>query len=177
MKTSYFWGLCLFLAFSMPALAQNSKKSEKAARLEEHFQTTLRLIESGQFHIEIDRVYPQSGHDVSRFNPSGYITITDTLAKGRLPFFGRAYSLPYGEGGGIEFDGPVRDRKMQIKQKRKTHFILYAFTVSGKNDIYEISLNIGPEGECTVNLISNNRTQISYSGRAEAIPADSPEKN
>lgn len=164
MKTQYVLMLVLSLAFSVPTLAQKVSKEEKAAQQEQAFQKTKALIESKHFQVDIDRVYPQTGHDVSRFNPRGKMTVTDSLAKGNLPFFGRAYSLPYGEGGGIEFDGPMKDQSIKLIEKKKKKAILYRFTVTGKNDTYQISIEAAPGGSCSVNLASNNRTQISYSG-------------
>lgn len=151
-----------------PLPAQSQEKKEKAARLAEEFQATKTLVESHQFRIDIDRVYPQGGRDVSRFNPRGEIVIDDTIAKGNLPFFGRAYSLPYGEGGGIEFDGPVKERKVKIVEKKKKKVIRYEFAVTGKNDNYKLDINITAGGGCYINLISNNRAQISYSGNLSA---------
>lgn len=164
MKTRYLLMLIVALVFSVPTMAQKLSKEEKAAKQEKAFQETKALIESKHFQIDIDRVYPQSGHDVSRFNPKGKITITDSLAKGNLPFFGRAYSLPYGEGGGIEFDGPIKEQSVKLIEKKKKKAVLYNFTVTGKNDTYQLSIEVAPGGGCTVNLASNNRTQISYSG-------------
>ncbi|MEG1738278.1 MAG: DUF4251 domain-containing protein [Odoribacter sp.] len=161
--------LSLFLFVgSLPVSAQKkNSKEEKAARLEEAFQKTQVLVKSNHFKINIDRVYTQSGQDVSRFNPSGEIIITDSVAKGNLPFFGRAYSLPYGEGGGIEFDGPVKDRS--ILEKKKKRALIYQFSVAGGNDTYQFNIDIAPSGGCTVNLMSNNRAYISYSGSVSPL--------
>ena len=131
----------LFSILSLSVSAQKPTKAEKAAQLEQEFQQTRQLIESNHFQFELNRVYPQGGQDLSRFNPRGKFVITDSVAKGTLPFFGRAYSLPYGEGGGIEFDG----------------------------DTYQISMEISGGGNCSVNLNSNNRAQISYSGTVSPV--------
>ena len=88
----------LFSILSLSVSAQKPTKAAKAAQLEQEFQQTRQLIESNHFQFELNRVYPQDGQDLSRFNPRGKFVITDSVAKGTLPFFGRAYSLPYGEG-------------------------------------------------------------------------------
>lgn len=157
--------VALLLPACLSALPGNcQERKEKAARWVEEFQATKALVESNRFCIAIDRVYPQSGQDVSRFNPRGEIVLNDTTAKGHLPFFGRAYSLPYGEGGGIEFDGEVKERQVKIVEKKKKKVIRYEFAVRGKNDNYQINIDITAGGNCYINLTSNNRTQISYSG-------------
>ena len=115
----------LFSILSLSVSAQKPTKAEKAAQLEQEFQQTRQLIESNHFQFELNRVHPQGGQDLSRFNPRGKFVITDSVAKGTLPFFGRAYSLPYGEGGGIEFDGVMKDQSLKIehKKKRKPFFL------------------------------------------------------
>ena len=94
MKTMYLLIMLLPLAFIQPAEAQKLSKEEKAAQAAKEWEGTRQLIEGRQFNIEINQVYPQSGRDVSRFNPRGKITVRDSIAEGYLPFFGRAYRLP-----------------------------------------------------------------------------------
>lgn len=163
--------LVLFISGMLiqPVEAQKAKEIEKLAQLEKEFSQTKALIETNRFKIEIDRVYPQSGKDVSRFNPRGYITVNDSIAEGHLPFFGRAYSLPYGDGGGIDFDALVKDRTVKITDKKKKKIITYQFSVTGKNDVFLISIDFTAGGNCHINLTSNNRTHIAYSGHVTAL--------
>ena len=169
MKTLYLFLLWLPLAIVQPVTAQKSSKAAKAAQEEKAFREIQTLVNRKQFQIKIDRVYPQSGHDVSRFNPNGKITIKDSIAEGHLPFFGRAYNLPYGEGGGIEFNAPMKDQGIQITEKRKKKFISFHFFVPDQNDVYQINIDIVSNGGCSINLTSNNRAHISYSGTISAI--------
>lgn len=170
MKTMYLLLALLLPVFASTATAQKLTKEEKAAKLEKAFEETRALVESKQFQIDIDRVYPQRGGDVTRFNPRGKITVRDSMAKGDLPFFGRAYSLPYGEGGGIEFDAPMKGLTIKtVEKKKKKKTISFNFTVTGKNDTYQLSIDVAPGGACSVNLNSNNRAQISYSGTLSAL--------
>lgn len=156
-----------FLFFSVSA--QKPTKAEKAALLEQAFQQTRQLVESNHFQFELKQVYPQGGQDLSRFNPRGKFVITDSTAKGSLPFFGRAYSLPYGEGGGIEFDGVMKDRSVKIEYKKKRKTLIYRFSIPAKNDTFQISMEISGGGNCSMNLNSNNRAHISYSGTVSPI--------
>ena len=96
MKISKSVLLIISLITALSVTAQRENKTEKAARLEQDFQDTVSLVETNQFMVKIDRVFPQGGHDLTRFNPRGEISIKDSIAEGQLPFFGRAYSLPYG---------------------------------------------------------------------------------
>lgn len=163
MKTIYFIALAAFICITGSLQAQ--EKKEKDVKNEQLFNTTLSLVESNRFQIEINRVYPRSGHDASRFNPRGTIIINDTLAEGNLPFFGRAYTLPYGEGGGIEFKNNVEKRTIKINEKKKKNkMISYDFSVRGNNDVFKFHIEISIDGNCSVSLSSNNRENITYSG-------------
>lgn len=164
MKALYLLTAWLLFALIPPATAQKLSKEEKIRQTEEAFQAMRSLIESKAFQIEINRVFPTSGKDVSRFNPQGEIIINDTIAKGHLPFFGRAYSLPYGDSGGIEFDNKIKEEKIKIIEKKRKKSIIYTFTVIGKNDQYQFTIEAVGGNHCSVSLNSNNRTQISYSG-------------
>ena len=166
----------LFSILSLSVSAQKPTKAEKAAQLEQEFQQTRQLIESNHFQFELNRVYPQDGQDLSRFNPRGKFVITDSVAKGTLPFFGRAYSLPYGEGGGIEFEkAKIEKESLKVINKRKKHYIEYKFNVRNHNDVFNFHVEVYGNGKCSVNVTSNNRASISYAGKLTPIPDDKKE--
>ena len=167
----------LFLLFFSCILTLNAKeqkvnKTKKATEAAKAFQEIQKLIENKYFQVEIDRVYPQNGLDVSRFNPIGKITVADTTAQGHLPFFGRAYSLPYSEGGGIEFDNKMKNPEIKITKKRKKQSIVFSFSIPGNYDVFQISIEAMSNGKCSVYLHSNNRASISYTGTITPIPKE-----
>lgn len=169
----FLWGV--LLAMVLPAGAQKISKEEKTAQQGKSLAEARALLESRQFDVEILHVYPQGGGDVSRFNPRGKITVKDSVAEGHLPFFGRAYSLPYGEGGGIEFDAPMKNPQVKTEKKKKKQSVTFSFSVPGKGDTYQITIEtMGGDG-CSVFLVSNNRTQISYSGKIKALDREDKE--
>ena len=132
----------LFSILSLSVSAQKPTKAEKAAQLEQEFQQTRQLIESNHFQFELNRVYPQDGQDLSRFNPRGKF---------------------------IEFDGVMKDQSLKIEHKKKRKILIYRFSITAKNDTYQISMEISGGGNCSVNLNSNNRAQISYSGTVSPV--------
>ena len=177
MRTLYLLTALLLLALTPPATAQKSSSKEaKARQAEEAFQAIRALIESKEFQIEINRVFPASGRNVSRFNPRGEMSINDTIAKGNLPFFGRAYNLPYGEGGGIEFDNKIKDEKIKIIEKKRKKSIVYTFSVAGKNDQYRFTIEAMGGNSCSISLNSNNRAQISYAGTISPLEKEKKTK-
>ena len=46
----------------------------------------------------------------------------------------------------------------------RKNYILYTFTVVGKNDQYQFTIEAVGGNGCSISLNSNNRAQISYSG-------------
>lgn len=165
MKNLCFTLILLSLAFNCPVRAQKMSHADKKAAEAKAFQETQELIAGKSFQVEINRVYPQDGFDVSRFNPSGKITVQDSTAQGRLPFFGRAYSLPHGEGGGIEFDNTMQKVTIKTIEKRKKKTVIFSFSIRGENDTFQISIEASAGENCSINVTSNNRAQISYSGK------------
>lgn len=168
MKTFYLILLAFLIGSTGVTDAQRKNKTTQDSLSRLQFQKMMMLVESNRFQIDIDQVYPLNGSDLTRFNPEGTITVTDSIAKGKLPYFGRAYNLPYG-GGGIEFDNPVKDREIKAVEKKKKTSVFYKFSVSGKDDVYRFSIDIFPNGTCSVNLNSNNRRNISYSGKIKEL--------
>ena len=161
--------LAITIFFANPVNAQKLSKEERAKKDMQAFNKTKELINGNVFKIEIDRVFPISGVDVSRFNPRGYVHVKDSIAEGKLPFFGRAYNIPYGDGGGIEFNSSIQELEQKVINKRKKKLILYNFTVKGKDDTYQLSIQITGGNNCNISLVSNHRAQISYSGTISPI--------
>ena len=164
MKTNILLLLCGLLLAIMPAEARKVSKADKTAENAKAFQEMEKLVAGRHFQIEINRVYPQYGFDVSRFNPTGSILVQDSVARGHLPFFGRAYSLPYGENGGIDFDNTMQRVSIKTVKRRKEKIIVMSFSVRGTYDVYQMTIEAASNGTCSVSLNSNQRAQISYGG-------------
>ncbi len=95
------------------------------------------LMKSREFYIEVDQAFPTGNSSITidskygqkRIGGEGYVSlatnegqlfILDTIATGRLPFFGRAYSTEYGQGGGIEFEkAKIENESFKVINKRK----------------------------------------------------------
>lgn len=78
-----------------------------------------------------------------------------------LPYYGRAYSAPYGSSdGGINFTSVKFDYKNAWKKKK------WEITIKPGdfNEINEMSLTVFPNGSASLRVQSNNRDAISFSG-------------
>lgn len=170
---------CLFV------VAEKKKKPDAVA-----FEKMIELMKSRVFYIVVDEAYPTGNSSITidskygqkRIGGDGYVSLAtnqgeiffmDSIATGHLPFFGRAYSVPYGEGGGIEFEkAKLNDESFKIINKRKKHYVQYKFNVRNRNDVFNFYIEVYANGNCTVNVTSNNRASISYGGKLTPIPEE-----
>lgn len=83
-----------------------------------------------------------------------------------LPYFGVAYSAPYGGGeGGIKFAEPLVG--YDVKPNKKSDGWDIRFKVKGKEDGYEISMNIFNNGSSMIIVNSFNRDPITFTGNVK----------
>ncbi len=186
LKTIIPIGILLFTCFF--AMGEKKQKTDTTgiAKIEQ-------LMKSREFYIEVDQAFPTGNSSItinSKYGPKriggeGYVSlannegqlfILDTIATGHMPFFGRAYSTEYGEGGGIEFEkAKIENESFKVINKRKKHYIEYKFNVRSRNDVINFYVEVYANGKCSVNVTSNNRASISYSGDLTPIPDDKRE--
>lgn len=142
------------------------QKAMGQTEAEKEFDALWSLVKSNIFRIEITRVHPTAYFpDTHRFNPRGQIEFCDTVIKGDLPFFGRAYRTEYGKGAGMEFENKPENLELKIEKKKKYKSILLSFKIKSRNDCFVFTVNISPKGACEIVVNSNNRETVSYSGQ------------
>lgn len=176
--------IALLLA-GFAGVAKEKQKVDTAA-----FNKMVRLVNDKQFYINVDAAFPMGNGSITidtkygtkRLGGEGYVSlannegelfIMDTVVTGHMPFFGRAYNIPYGDGGGMEFKKTKLEKEsIKVFQKKKKQYIEYKFTVRKDGDVFNFHVEIYANGKCSVNVNSNNRASISYSGEAGIIPED-----
>lgn len=159
MKTSklILWGLICMIA-AMPAFAQS--RSEKKARIE---RAVKEAVDSKTYEINVDRMHPIKGG--SRTLTTNYsLKVRNDSVYSYLPYFGVAYSVPYGGGKGMIFNEPLTDYTTKKLKKGK---VQVAFQTRSEGDNYEYSLTIYPNGSTTINVQATNRQSISYTGEMD----------
>ena len=159
MKTSklILWGLICMIA-AMPAFAQS--RSEKKARIE---RAVKEAVDSKTYEVNVDRMHPIKGG--SRTLTTNYsLKVRNDSVYSYLPYFGVAYSIPYGGGKGMIFNEPLTDYTTKKLKKGK---VQVAFQTRSEGDNYEYSLTIYPNGSTTINVQATNRQSISYTGEMD----------
>lgn len=166
--------LVLLCFFDFSVFAQEKTKKElKAERELQKQKETEALIDSKNFVFEAQKASPQGGRTLNLDYNTYFLKFNTEKTTCDLPFFGRAFNVPYGGGdGGIKFEGIPEDIK--IEKKKKSYNI--KAIVKGKDDVYTLYFNIFFDGGATLSVNSNNRASISYDGEVEAPKADANKK-
>jgi hypothetical protein len=126
----------------------------------------IQLIDSGQFRF----IAQSARSSLGNFNnlSTNYELVFDSLrVKAHLPYYGRAYSAPFGGEGGVKFDLKA-DKIEKDWNKRKKMFTIKT-ELSDNQDSYSIHLTASPSGYGDLKINFRNRQMISYYGRIESI--------
>lgn len=155
--------LFLVLMTVFLSIAGNSQESRKERKVRQKLEMA-QLINSGKFRFIANSAQSNLGN----FNSLGqdYDLAFDSLrVKAYLPYYGRAYSVPYGGSGGVNFD-LVASKMEKSWNDRKKLYTIHA-ELSDSNDSYSIILTTGLDGFADVKIIFRNREWINYLGTIE----------
>lgn len=155
-KAVYVWSALLVFFLAGPSLWAQSKQEKKAQREKE----VKEWIDGKRFTIEVDRALPLRGRSVHLTSPYSLEVRGDSVLS-YLPYFGRAYSLPYGGGNGMRFEEPMTDYAVTYDKKGKT---ILLFDTKTDDDKYTFYIEIYPNGSATIQVTPVNRQSISYYG-------------
>ncbi|CAL1519297.1 DUF4251 domain-containing protein [Chitinophaga sp. MM2321] len=161
MKSSF--ALKTVFIFSMIALTTGSlyaqetktqKKEEKAAEVKA-------LIDSRNYVFVAQSALPMNGRTrqlTSEYN----VTVTADSVVSYLPYFGRAYSAPYGSN-----KSPLDFKTKQFKYTstpRKKDGWSISVKPTDQQDIQNINITVSSSGYGTLQVTSNNRQPMSFNG-------------
>ena len=144
-----------FLTIAIAVLSSaaiHAQKLDKA--LVENF------IQSKEFVFNAQTVLPMSG--ASRQLTSDYdVRFLGDSIVAYLPYFGRAYSGGYGEGGAIDFTSTKFD--YTVSQRKKGGWDISIKPKDAK-DVQRLNFTVSDNGYATLQVTSNNRQPISFNG-------------
>ena len=159
--------ITLLFSFSM-LIGFGQEKTKKQIKEEQKLAQQKKveaLIDSKEFEFEGDMAYSQGGRSISLTTNPNYLRFKNDSIDSQMPYFGRAYAVPYGGGGGLDFKGPVE--KYSIT-KNKKNFTIKA-EVKDNSDYYSVTLTVFFDGGASLFISSNNRDSINYRGDIEAL--------
>ena len=157
-RTKLFSILTLFLALVMFGSCASSE--ERAAQKAEFARKVKAALDQRAFKISVNRMIPMSGG--SRSVSYGYsVEVKNDSLFSNLPYFGKAYQVPYGGGKGLTFDAP--NSHYQESQK-KNGARQIDIEVKNDEDTYNYQMTVYDNGSSSINVQGRQREGISYSG-------------
>lgn len=158
----------LVMSVIFSGFAQQTPRMNKRERIRmEKRQQIDSLMHSKEFVFVARRALPQGGSTIDLTTNPNSLKFHPDKIESYMPFFGRAYSIEYGGGGGIKFEGKPDEYNVSTQKKGKGYEV--QASVSDSRDHYKLSLFVSPEGSATLTINSNQRSSISYYGNVERI--------
>ena len=141
-------------------LGSCATSEERAARLAEKARKVASALNERRFTILVDRMYPLRGS--SRSISYGYsVEVRNDSLLSHLPYFGRAYAIPYGGGKGLSFSTPITSYREYRKKNDLRHIEI---GLANDEDTYLYTIEVFDNGKSTIDVQSRQRELISFSG-------------
>ena len=149
--------IALVASVMLAACATPAERAEREARVAVAVEQGL---ETQHYKVKVLMMYPRRGKAVNLTSDYALEVRGDTVVS-YLPFFGRAYSVPYGGGKGFDFTGIISHYEMQKDGKGQTKIL---FKTDSGEDYITYRLEIFTNGRTFIDVQSQSREAISYSG-------------
>ena len=135
-------------------------KEEMAARRIELAKKVDTALQERNFKIDVLMMYPPRGG--ARNVAYGYsLEVRNDSLISYLPYFGRAYDVPYGGGKGLNFTAPVGSYQESMG---KNGMRIIEVGTQNEEDRYLYRIEVFDNGRSTIDVLSQNRETISFSG-------------
>ena len=148
--------LLLALLVGIPTLSAQSKKEKK----EQKKEAGMKLIESENYKIDVNPAMPMRGRSIP-LTSSYSLEIRNDSVISYLPYYGRAYSIPYGGGDGLNFKAVLKEYSMKMDKKGNA---VIEFIARNPEDRYEYRVKVFPNGSASIDVNMQNRQSISFQG-------------
>ncbi len=155
-------GIVLCIGGQSLFATESGNKKEKKEQKEQQIRE---LLDSGNFTIDVERAIPTSGRAVNLTSPYSLELKNDT-AISHLPYFGRAYSVPYGGGDGLRFTTGITDYSISYNKKGTAQIKFKART---DEDNFTFNVQVFSNGSTTINVTPVNRQSITYHGEVATV--------
>ena len=136
---------------------------ERAAQKAEMARNVTKALNERNYKISILRMNPMRGS--SRSVSYGYsVEVRNDTLFSYLPYFGRAYNVPYGGGKGLNFSHPIENYQ-EYQKKNGQRYIEIGLT--NEEDTYLYTIEVFDNGNSSVEVWSRQRERIYYTGMME----------
>lgn len=150
----------LFACSVLVTLSGCATAEERAARAAEQALKVKTALTQRHYKIDVNRMYPMNGN--SRNVSYGYsVEVRNDTLISYLPYFGRAYNVPYGGGKGLNFSERIGSYH-ETQQSNGARLI--DIELKNDEDIYQYTIKVFDNGNASIDVQSRQRDPISYSG-------------
>ena len=133
---------------------------ERAARAAEHAARVKVALKERHYKMSVDHMYPMKGGSKS-VSPSYSVEVRNDSLFSYLPFFGRAYQVPYGGGKGLNFSERIGSYRESLVKNGRRHIEI---NVRNDEDSYLYVIEVFDNGNSDIEVQAQQRERISYSG-------------
>ncbi len=156
--------LLILILASANTIAQSKKQDKKL----EKYQEALALVDQGNFEFIARKANPTGGRQIDLTTNPNFLRFSDEQVIADMPYFGRSFSGGYGSGdGGVNFDTAPEDYELTRDEKKRK--IIIKFDAKGEDDRYACILTIFSLESASLNVLSNKKQSINYTGFIQAI--------
>ena len=115
--------------------------------------------------IDIDMMYP-TGAPARRLTNDYILKVEGDMMTSYLPYFGRAWDLPYGGGHGLNFEADIQESDV-FRETDGSYTVRLLIRTDEDTHVY--TFQIFPNGSTSLLVQSKNREPINYSGNTMAM--------
>ncbi len=151
--------LAVVLTVSSCGVLSSETREERALREAREAKMVDENLQSANFRIEIDRMYPVRGSSQHVTNYS--VTVKDGVLNSHLPYIGQAWRVPYGGGHALNFKADIGSYNVARTRDDGYEVRIYVKT---DEDQHVYTLTVFNNGRASLDVQSQNRERISFSG-------------
>ena len=151
---------CVYILLFVAVLCGCATAEERAARAAEQAAKVNKALTERTFKIRADRMYASRGG--AKTLSYGYsVEVRNDSLISYLPYFGKAYDVPYGGGKGLNFSERIGSYQEGRKSNGRR---CIEIGVRNDEDTYLYTIEVFENGSSTIRVQSRQRESISYSG-------------
>ncbi len=155
--------IILFLSIIMLASCGSSSSMGNLTRKERKQLREMKVrqaLSDHRYTIQVSTAHPLGYPAINLSTPYTLEVRGDSIIS-YLPYFGTAYSVPYGGGKGLNFSAVIKNYE-EVLLKHGEHAI--NIEVQNEEDFYLYQLSVFENGSSTINVRSRQRTEIAFNG-------------
>jgi len=160
MKANRFFLTVMMMVLTLGFVSSCASSKSNAVSKSERAQAVKKQIEDRQYTIEVNRALPMGGR-ARELTPTYALSIKGDTINSYLPYFGVAYSVPYGGGQGLIFEAPITDYTVIFDAKGTANITV---RTRSKEDNFVYQIKIFENGSTTIHVTPTNRQAITYHG-------------